>query len=139
MIYYDDAFVCIGYNTHKHYTFMRFKKICSSKQFRDYHYKLLDFFKEKTPNAHLVDTSKMGVVSLDDQQYVGKNIIPQMANLAGEGTLQIAVIVSKDIFAKFAVQNIEKQAKSLDKKEKVDHQMFGNEANAVEWLTSLKV
>lgn len=139
MMYYDDAFVCIGYNTHKHYTFMRFKKTCSSKQFRDYHYKLLDFFKEKSPNAHLVDTSKMGVVSLDDQQYVGKNIIPQMANLAGEGTLQIAVIVSKDIFAKFAVQNIEKQAKALDKKEKVDHQMFGNEANAVDWLTSLKV
>ena len=139
MIYYDDAFVSIDYNTHKHYTSMRFKKTCSSKQFRDYHYKILDFFKEKSPNAHLVDTSKMGVVSLDDQQYVGKNIIPQMANFAGEGILKIAVIVAKDIFAKFAVQNIEKQTKALDKKEKIAHQMFGNEASAVAWLTSLEV
>ncbi|OJJ14141.1 hypothetical protein BKI52_44265 [marine bacterium AO1-C] len=134
MTYYDDAFVSIGYDNHKHYTFMRFKKNCSSKQFRDYHYKMLDFFKEKQPNQHLVDTSKMGVISLEDQQYIGKNIIPQMARFSGEDTLHIAVIVSRDVFTKFAVQNIDKQTKAIDKKEKIDHQMFGNETNAIAWL-----
>ena len=135
MTNYDDAFVSIGYDDHKHYTFMRFKRRCSSRQFRNYHYKMLDFFREKQPHQHLVDTSQMGVISLEDQQYIGKKIIPQMARFSGEGTLYIAVIVSRDVFTKFAVQNIARQTKALDKKEKIDHQIFGNEATAVDWLT----
>jgi len=134
MTNYDDAFVSIGYDDHKHCSFIRFKKNCSSKQFRNYHYKMLDFFKEKQPIRHLVDASKMGVISLEDQQYISKDIIPQMAKFSGEGTLHIAVIVSRDVFIRFAIQNIAKQSKALNGKEKIDHQIFSNETLAVDWL-----
>jgi hypothetical protein len=68
-----------------------------------------------------------GVLSLDDQKWVSDSLIPS----AAKEVEKIAVVVSKDVFRKFAAKNI------LDKqKGKLNFQYFNSLEDANAWLKS---
>ncbi|ADR21734.1 hypothetical protein MATR_06330 [Marivirga tractuosa] len=73
----------------------------------------------------LQNNTDAGVLSLDDQKWVSENLIPK----AAQEVEKIAVVVSKDVFRKFAAKNI------LDKqKGKLNFQYFNNLEDAKAWL-----
>ncbi|WP_375580337.1 STAS/SEC14 domain-containing protein [Marivirga tractuosa] len=75
----------------------------------------------------LQNNTDAGVLSLDDQKWVSENLIPK----AAQEVEKIAVVVSKDVFRKFAAKNI------LDKqKGKLNFQYFNSLEDAKAWLKS---
>ena len=68
-----------------------------------------------------------GILSLEDQQWVSNELIPR----AAQHVEKIAVVISKDVFRKFAAKNIlEKQ------KGKLNFQYFPSLEEAKRWLKS---
>ncbi|SMG24900.1 SpoIIAA-like [Marivirga sericea] len=68
-----------------------------------------------------------GILSLEDQKWVSESLIPK----AAQEVDKIAVVVSKDVFRKFAAKNI------LDKqKGKLNFQYFNSLEEAKDWLKS---
>ncbi len=75
----------------------------------------------------LQNNTDAGVLSLEDQQWVSNDLIPRAANYVEK----IAVVISKDVFRKFAAKNIlEKQ------KGKLNFQYFTSLEEAKDWLKS---
>ncbi len=75
----------------------------------------------------LQNNSEGGMLSLDDQKWVSEILIPK----AAQEVEKIAVVVSKDVFRKFAAKNI------LDKqKGKLNFQYFNSLEDAKAWLKS---
>jgi hypothetical protein len=73
----------------------------------------------------LQNNTEAGVLSLEDQQWVSNDLIPRAANYVEK----IAVVISKDVFRKFAAKNIlEKQ------KDKLNFQYFSSLPEAENWL-----
>lgn len=75
----------------------------------------------------LQNNTDAGILSLEDQNWVSTNLIPK----AAEYVEKIAVVISRDVFRKFAAKNI------LDKqKGKLNFQYFSNLEEAKDWLKS---
>jgi hypothetical protein len=73
----------------------------------------------------LQNNTDAGILSLEDQKWVSENLIPK----AAQEVEKIAVVVSKDVFRKFAAKNI------LDKqKGKLNFQYFNSLEDAKAWL-----
>ncbi len=132
MEYHDCEYVNIGFNEQGEYTEMSIKRKGSSSEFRMAHDKVIELYKEKRPGRHLADTSKMGVVSVDDQEYVAKQVIPTLMELSPGQKVKIAVLVSHDVFAKVAVDAI--RNKTSQTASNAVHQVFEKYETAVAWL-----
>ncbi|WKV13726.1 STAS/SEC14 domain-containing protein [Marivirga harenae] len=75
----------------------------------------------------LQNNADAGVLSLEDQKWVSESLIPK----AAQEVEKIAVVVSKDVFRKFAAKNI------LDKqKGKLNFKYFDSLDDAKTWLKS---
>ncbi|MBK6266748.1 STAS/SEC14 domain-containing protein [Marivirga sp. S37H4] len=75
----------------------------------------------------LQDNTEAGLLSIEDQQWVSNVLIP----LAAQFVDKIAIVISKDVFRKFAAKNI------LDKKRgELNFQYFPNLEEAKNWLKS---
>ncbi|MGJ3235386.1 STAS/SEC14 domain-containing protein [Marivirga sp.] len=86
-----------------------------------------DLCKQPQIKNWLQNNSDASVLSLEDQKWVSEILIPQ----AAQEVEKIAVVVSKDVFRKFAAKNIlEKQ------KGKLNFQYFNSLQDAKAWLKS---
>ena len=86
-----------------------------------------DLCKQPQVKNWLQNNIDAGVLSLDDQKWVSDSLIPS----AAKEVEKIAVVVSKDVFRKFAAKNI------LDKqKGKLNFQYFNSLEDAKAWLKS---
>ena len=86
-----------------------------------------DLCKQPQIKNWLQNNIDAGILSLDDQKWVSDSLIPK----AAQEVEKIAVIVSKDVFRKFAAKNI------LDKqKGKLNFQYFNSLEDAKTWLRS---
>ncbi|RUA33947.1 MAG: hypothetical protein DSY77_07715 [Bacteroidetes bacterium] len=86
-----------------------------------------DLCKQPQIKNWLQNNTDAGILSLDDQKWVSDSLIPK----AAQEVEKIAVVVSKDVFRKFAAKNI------LDKqKGKLNFQYFNSLEDAKAWLKS---
>ncbi|BDD12707.1 hypothetical protein FUAX_51390 (plasmid) [Fulvitalea axinellae] len=101
----------------------------TKEEFETLHKDLVKFQKTcPKKNRLMVNTSKMGVLSLDQQGFITNKIIPQMATHAGE-KMRIALILGDDVFASFSAKNV------VEKSDEVSAtQCFSNEEDAAAWL-----
>ncbi|WMN12663.1 STAS/SEC14 domain-containing protein [Marivirga salinae] len=84
-----------------------------------------DLCKQPQINNWLQNNIDAGLLSLEDQKWVSESLIPK----AAQEVEKIAVVVSKDVFRKFAAKNI------LDKqKGKLNFQYFNSLEDAKAWL-----
>lgn len=75
----------------------------------------------------LQNNKDAGILSLEDQKWVSETLIPKAAKEVDK----IAVVVSNDVFRKFAAKNI------LDKqKGKLNFQYFNSLEDATAWLNA---
>ncbi|MGM0580601.1 MAG: STAS/SEC14 domain-containing protein [Bacteroidota bacterium] len=86
-----------------------------------------DLCKQPHIKNWLQNNTDAGLLSLEDQKWVSESLIPK----AAQEVEKIAVVVSKDVFRKFAAKNI------LDKqKGKLNFQYFNSLEDAKAWLKS---
>jgi hypothetical protein len=86
-----------------------------------------DLCKQPHIKNWLQNNTDAGILSIDDQKWVSDSLIPN----AAQEVEKIAVVVSKDVFRKFAAKNI------LDKqKGKLNFQYFNSLDEAKAWLKS---
>lgn len=102
-----------------------------SKEYREA--MLANFELAKKPHVKywLQDNTEAGVLSLEDQQWVAQTLIPK----ANEVVEKIAIIISKDVFRKFASKNIIERGKEKGN-DKLNISYFNSLDEAIVWLKS---
>ena len=104
-----------------------FKGAVSTDEYRQAMEANYELCKKPEINNQLQNNTDAGILSLQDQQWVSNDLIPR----AAQEVDKIAVVVSKDVFRKFAAKNI------LDKqKGKLNFQYFNSLEEARTWLKS---
>ncbi|MDN5213608.1 hypothetical protein QQ020_16165 [Fulvivirgaceae bacterium BMA12] len=134
MEYHNCDYANVGYDEAEGFTYMVIKRKGDSEHFRMAHYKTLELYDGKRPGKHLADTSKMGVVSIEDQQFIANKVIPQLLKMSPDHKLKIAVLVSDEVFSNVAVKSIVNKSKQGN--HDVDHSVFNNYEQAINWLRS---
>ena len=136
MEYYNCDYVKVGYDETGKFTYMVIKRAVDSDSFRMAHDKALKIYREKRPGKHLADTSNMGMVTIEDQQFVANKVIPKMVQSSPDNKLKIAVLVSDEVFSMMAVKAIPKKASEgvVD----VMHSIFNSYDKAVNWLKGVE-
>ena len=133
MIFYEDDLSEIGIDRELDATYMIFKKNVSSQDFIDVHKKVIDLFNgiDEFSGKHLVDTSKLKTVSLEGQKWVAEHVVPVIHKKGNREKVSIAIILSDDVFAQFAVQNISKKVDEIS-----DNHFFNTTDEAKKWLSA---
>ena len=84
-----------------------FKRKLVFNQFIETSDAVINEFKKLDVNRFLVDPSNMGVLSPEGQRYVATKSLPEMINhLNGRYLFHAQVLPQKDVFARYASQNI---------------------------------
>jgi|GEM_PF-6100335 len=112
-------------------THLSFKKKCESERYREAYTVLIKIFEERGHFSHITDTSSMGVISLEDQEWVKEKVVPQIRRFANSSKkLNIALILGDDVFANFAAKNI---ARHFIGELNIDIHYFAKYQEAYEW------
>lgn len=99
----------LNYNEKLDATTLKFLDRCDPDEFREAYTQMLELFKSQSCYKHITDTSKMGVVSVENQKWVGKEIVGNMKAAVPAGKkLHVGLVLGNDIFATVAAKNIER-------------------------------
>lgn len=131
-VIFSDEYFEVGRDSELQALVLTYKRQGSSAEFRNLHYKLLESFEKTKRSKLLVDTREMGIVSPDDQRWVGQQMVPQFATHAQNQFLYIAVLhPAKKVFTQLAVNNIEQLSMET---ESCLNRHFDNPKDARQWL-----
>ncbi len=99
----------LNYSNETNSTILVFKQKCPDDLFREAYSEMLELFKKNKCFKHITDTSGMGVVSIENQKWVGQEIVTNMkASVPTGKKLHVALVLGDDIFATVAAKNIER-------------------------------
>ncbi|BDD08020.1 hypothetical protein FUAX_04520 [Fulvitalea axinellae] len=124
---FENEFIIYGHQDD--YAVFRYKAPTPNDEIRKAITSFVEYVKEQGLKMHLADSGNMGTVSVEVQEWVAKEVMPEMAKNAG-GKYKMAGILSGDVFASFAFQNVARRT-TVDG---VSMCMFDNEPEAVAWL-----
>ncbi|MEO1049547.1 MAG: hypothetical protein AAFX87_02940 [Bacteroidota bacterium] len=115
MVHLDSELAQIGFDNEIEATFMIFKKEVNTQEFIDVHKEVVTMLDgmDKSTGKHYVDTSKISAVSLEAQAWVAENVVPKIQAKGSYPKAKIALVVSDDVFANFAVKNISSKTDSI--------------------------
>lgn len=131
MVYKETDQVEIGYNEEISATYMVFKKSVNEKDFLQCHQYLIDMLNTRryTSGKHLVNTSQLKVITGAAQNWVANNVLKLIHSLGRKEKICIAVILSSNAFAEFAVKNISNETSDIS-----NTKFFNNMPDAQKWL-----
>ena len=115
MNHYKDELGYVGYDSKDDYTFMEFARNVETDGFIKLHEKVVDMLKSMSTYSgkHLVDTSRIKTISLEGQAWVVENVVPLIQKKSRSDKALIAVVLSKDVFGKFAAENISRKTNEI--------------------------
>jgi len=92
--------------------FLKYKqKVPSHNEFVTLNLKALEEFKKLDTDRFFVDIRKMGIISIESQQWVVTELIPAMIkSLNGRTLIHAQLLDSKEIMSKVSANNIKKKA-----------------------------
>ena len=131
MEFYNDEHASVGFNEEFNYTYMEYKKHVNAEQFLTSHEQVVEMLRsmKSYSGKHLVDTKLLKTVSVENQEWVAKNVVPLIHEKSEKGKATIALVLSDDIFGKFAVQNIKNKTDDLS-----ETHFFDNYEEALSFL-----
>lgn len=131
MVYKETDQVEIGYNEDISATYMIFKTSVNEKDFLQCHQYLIDMLNTRryTTGKHLVDTSQLKVITGTAQNWVANNVLTLIHSLGRKEKVCLAVILSSNAFAEFAVKNITNETSDIS-----HSKFFNNILDAKKWL-----
>ena len=113
-------------------TILTFTNRCSPEEFQKAYKAMLNLFLESKTTKHITDTSKMGVVSVDNQKWVGKEIVSKMkSSIPSDSKLNVGLVLGNDIFATVAAKNIERIS---EEESKMIVKEFPSISDAKDWI-----
>src|SRR5688572_18449564 len=132
---FENDYASISYDAELDAIALHFKKQALPKEFININQKVLDLFKTLTTNKFYVDTRKIGVVSLEGQQWVINNLFPGMlAHLKGRKLYHVQVVNPSEIFGRVAAGNIKTKASTNHEPQNLIIESFDSEQEAKNWL-----
>ena len=112
---HKDELGCVGYDSKDDYTFMEFTRDVETDGFIQLHEKVVEMLKsmDAYSGKHLVDTSRIKTISLEGQAWVAENVVPLIQQKSNSDKAVIAVVLSNDVFGKFAAENISRKTNDI--------------------------
>ncbi|ALI97995.1 hypothetical protein [Rufibacter tibetensis] len=107
MVHTDNDYATTGYDEVLGAAYLTYKRQGTSQEFRDANHRIVASLAKKPTHRLFVDVRNMGVVSPEDQKWVGNTIVEQLAKNAPGKYLYIALLVPEKVFTKLAVTTIE--------------------------------
>ena len=131
MTEYENEYCSIGYDSDYTSCYFIYKRFGSSEEFRDSHEKLLEVFRNHSTHKLLIDTRFMGVLNIEDQEWIVDYVTPALIEGSGDKKYTSAMVQGEDVFAKFGVESIESRLESHDNYQVA---IFGDIDSAKTWL-----
>ncbi len=115
MVYKETDQVEVGFNEEISATYMIFKKQVNEKDFITCHQYVIDMLNTRkyTTGKHLVDTSQLKVITSHSQNWVANNVITLMQRICRKDKVCVALVLSSNAFAEFAVKNITRETSDI--------------------------
>ncbi|GGK66977.1 hypothetical protein ACD591_02935 [Rufibacter glacialis] len=107
MVHTDNDYATTGHDAVLEAVYLLYKRQGTSAEFREANQRAVASMARTSVQRLFVDARLMGVVSPDDQKWVGNSIVEQLAARAKGSYLYIALVVSEKIFTKLAIHAIE--------------------------------
>ncbi|MDO1447245.1 STAS/SEC14 domain-containing protein [Rhodocytophaga aerolata] len=128
MVYFKEDYLTIHYDANLELIHLEWNtKFISDAQYKKGCEAALKLIQEKKCTRWLGDLTNMGVIPMESQHWTNQNWFPRLF----ESSLQhMALLVSKDVFNKVAVNNIINKANGITFATKY----FQNKAEALAWL-----
>ncbi|MDJ1500054.1 hypothetical protein [Xanthocytophaga agilis] len=98
----------------------------------------LELLVQKQSTAYLIDTSQMGVLSLELQRWIQSQIEIYTTKM---NLRYVATVVGKDVFNKVAAKNIQNHAEKKQEEagKTVITEFFQNRTDAIHWISGLNI
>lgn len=111
-------------------------KVKNDEEFISINSELLKAFESLSTNKFVADIRKMGIISLESQNWVANHLIPKMfEHLKGKMLYHAQLLDAADIFVKVSGSNIKKKTSNQDSGFEV--KQFSEESELKEYLLSL--
>ncbi|WKN30357.1 STAS/SEC14 domain-containing protein [Porifericola rhodea] len=130
MIFFENEFAQINYLEDAKTVEMVWKQTTSSQMYRDLFAKGVEALEHFQVANWLSNTTDQGLVAPEDRKWLETQMIPTAIR---SGLRNIAVVVSKDIFKRYYVDNVRKYVE----KSHLSMQYFDDTKEAVQWLSSV--
>lgn len=110
---------------------LQYKRSLKSDEFKNAFLTVLREFEKTECENYLSDSTKQGVVAMDNQKWLETEIIPKAVKA---GLKRIVTVVPKDVFTKFYVDNIKAKA---EQKAGLEFRYFANLQDGESYIRSL--
>lgn len=131
MVYKETEQVIVGYDQELSATYMIFKKHLNEEDFIASHQIVIDMINTRkyTSGKHLVDTSKLKVITNRAQNWVAENVVKLIQSVSRKNKVCLSVVLSTNAFAEFAVKNITRETSDISVV-----QFFNHINDAKKWI-----
>ena len=102
------------------------RRVISFEEFQEVFNKVLETLKDYEAKQWSDDTTEMGVVPVECQQWMVKTFFPQAISL---GLKKASIINARDIFAMTAVKNVLSKVS-----DSVEVEVFDSREKAIDWV-----
>lgn len=132
LIFKKNDDVEIGYDQEINATYMQFKCQVNEDDFIEYHLDLLDALNTKkfTSGKHLVDSSKLKLITNSSRKWLGQNVMPKIQENSSVGEAHIAVVLGCNSFSDYGAEHIESPFGNS-----INIHFFSQMEDAKMWLT----
>ncbi|HEY8934024.1 MAG TPA: hypothetical protein VIM65_02345 [Cyclobacteriaceae bacterium] len=136
--FYFDKTAKIYYDSDLDTLFLEYlNKVSSDDQFININTALLNAFRSLQTHKFIADIRKMGIISIEAQNWVVNNLLPGMIkHLAGKTLFHAQLLDSAEILSKVSANQVKNKAAKT--KEKIEVMQFTNREEMIEFLKKIK-
>ena len=115
--YFENNIAKVFYDTKLNTVFLEYKaKAPTQNDFVEINTKAMECFRSFKTQKFVADIRKMGILSLEAQQFVVDKVLPALiSHLAGKPLIHAQLLDEKEIMAKVSANNVkQKSAKAIE-------------------------
>jgi hypothetical protein len=124
-VFFENKYAKVYFDKTLSSVFLEYKaNVPSHKEFVDINTKVISCFQAASTQKMVADIRKMGIISIESQQWVATNLLPSLiAHLKGKPLIHAQLIDEKEVMSKISANGVkQKTAKAIDNFEL--HQFF---------------
>ncbi|WKK81994.1 hypothetical protein [Marivirga arenosa] len=135
-IFFENDSACVYYDENLDALFLQYKsKVKTMDEFILINGSVVQAFKQLNTTNLIADIRKMGIISLDAQDWVLNNLFPPvLEHLNGKKLFHAQLLDPSEIMSKVAASNLRKKTSAIG----FTIEQFGDEQSLIEKLQSLK-
>lgn len=111
-VYFENQYAKVYFDKGLNTVFLEYKsKVPSHKEFLVVNEKVISCFESQQTQKFVADIRKMGIISLESQQWVADVLLPELLkHLKGKSLIHAQLLDEKDVMVKVSANGVKKRS-----------------------------